>query len=155
MFCSYFSTKCINNRCIEYNEKKNLFNAGRHFVTFLLPHGAPKSLQQIIDEIVDAYSNLTMTSVHLLNKMENLKKLYQTGAYLKRSSSAESQTSKYHQLLISHAVEEKCSFELISHTLSITGSIKCMSQRESYFLYSINNSGFFVKQSDFNYYNYL
>lgn len=92
-FC--YSTKCIQNRCIEYNEKKNVFNAGRHFVTFLLPHGAPKTLRPIIEEITDAYSNLTMTSGQLLKKMERLKKLYQTGAYLDRSSMADSQTGHF------------------------------------------------------------
>lgn len=71
-----------------------MFNAGRHFVTFLLPHGAPKSLRPIIDEIIDAYSNLTMTSELLLRKMEKLKDLFRSGAYLNRTKNTSSEKSK-------------------------------------------------------------
>ncbi|XP_045185783.2 extracellular tyrosine-protein kinase PKDCC-like isoform X2 [Mercenaria mercenaria] len=80
-------TNCRQGRCIQCNEMKNLFNAGRHFVIFLLPHGAPVRLQPIIDGIVEGYTNLTMSSEELLKQMNKLVALYQSGWYLNRTNS--------------------------------------------------------------------
>lgn len=82
-------TQCLHGRCVQYNEKKNLFNAGRHFVTFLLPHGAPQRLQPIITNVVDGYSNLTMTSGQLLDQINKIVTLYQSGWYLDRTNSTQ------------------------------------------------------------------
>ncbi|KAK3597422.1 hypothetical protein CHS0354_040160 [Potamilus streckersoni] len=84
--------KCLNGRCSEFNEKKNLFNAGRHFTTFLLPHGAPLLLQPMIDRVIDGYSNLTMNSKELLSLMDKIVNLYKSGWYLNRTKPDDYQT---------------------------------------------------------------
>ncbi|XP_053388586.1 extracellular tyrosine-protein kinase PKDCC-like [Mercenaria mercenaria] len=90
-------TLCRRGRCVQYNEKKNLFNAGRHFVTFLLPHGAPRRLQPIIASVVEGYTNLTMSSEQLLKRMNKIVKLYRSGWYLNRTKSKK-YNSSYKQL---------------------------------------------------------
>lgn len=75
---------CEKGRCSSYNEKKNLFNGGRHFTTFLLPHGAPESLRPLVDRVVAGYSNLTLNSHQILRLMKKIKNLYMTGKYLNR-----------------------------------------------------------------------
>ena len=84
---SHFSTKCDDGRCVGYNEKTNIFNAARHFTTFLLPHGAPRTLQHKINALVSAYSNATWSSDQLLSVLSDVVDKYRTGAYLNRSHS--------------------------------------------------------------------
>lgn len=79
------STRCVHGKCIDFNEKKNIYNAGRLFVTFLLPHGAPQLLQPIVDKVVDGYNNLTLSSEQLLRLMNKITELYQSGWYLNRT----------------------------------------------------------------------
>ena len=88
------STRCVNNRCIEYNEKRNIFNAGRHFVTFLLPHGAPARFQPIIDKVIDGYNTLTMTSKQLLTSVTKIVDLYKLGRHLNRTTQEQIKTGK-------------------------------------------------------------
>ncbi|XP_064601711.1 extracellular tyrosine-protein kinase PKDCC-like [Liolophura sinensis] len=78
-------TPCASGRCIGYNEKKNVFNAGRHFTTFLLPHGAPKRLRPVIDKSVDGFGNVTMTTDQLLQQMDKIVNMYRSGVYLNRT----------------------------------------------------------------------
>lgn len=95
-----FSQKslCQHRRCVQYNEKRNLFNAGRHFVTILLPHGAPLRLQPIINSVMNGYTNLTMTSEELLSQMNKIVALYKSGWYLNRSKSASQRRLHYKKL---------------------------------------------------------
>ncbi|XP_062596964.1 extracellular tyrosine-protein kinase PKDCC-like [Saccostrea cucullata] len=75
---------CKEGTCLNYNEKKNLYNGGRHFTTFLLPHGAPESLRPLVDKVVEGYSNLTLNSHQIVQLMKKIKSLYVSGKYLKR-----------------------------------------------------------------------
>ena len=94
-FFTFRRSSCINNHCPYNNAIRNLYNAGRHFVTFLLPHGAPLLLQPIIDKVVDGYTNLTMPSKHLLKTLNKIKQLYQTGWYMNRTKPEDSATSMF------------------------------------------------------------
>lgn len=85
---------CLNSRCIGFNEKRNIFNGGRHFTTFLLPHGAPSKLETFINRVVDGYSNLTMNIRELLTLMEKIVLIYSTGSYLDRNKVDKNSTYK-------------------------------------------------------------
>lgn len=75
---------CLNSRCVGYNENRNIFNGGRHFTTFLLPHGAPERLKPLVNRVVHGYSNLTMNSRQLLSLMDKIVHMYSSGSYLQR-----------------------------------------------------------------------
>ena len=79
-----FRSNCDGGRCLGYNERKNIFNAARHFTTFLLPHGAPKSLRNEVDFIVSAYSNASVTSKELLSLLNGVVSDFKSGRYLPR-----------------------------------------------------------------------
>ena len=79
-----FRSDCNGGRCMGYNERKNIFNAARHFTTFLLPHGAPISLRKDVDFIVSAYSNATVTSKELLSLLNRVINDFKSGRYLRR-----------------------------------------------------------------------
>ena len=81
LFCR---TPCVEGRCQGFNEKKNVFNAARHFTTFLLPHGAPFNLRPDIDDIVVAYSNATLPAGQLLRMLDAVVDRYRNGDYLYR-----------------------------------------------------------------------
>ncbi len=76
---------CINGYCKGFNEKKNIFNAARHFTTFLLPHGAPPSVRPLIDVIVTSYANATMGAKGLLQDLHKVVDKYTSGEYLERT----------------------------------------------------------------------
>ncbi|XP_076100653.1 extracellular tyrosine-protein kinase PKDCC-like isoform X1 [Mytilus galloprovincialis] len=76
---------CQNLKCVGHNEKKNIFNAGRHFTTFLLPHGVPIGLQPLVDRVVHGYSNVTMNTKQLLHLMDKIVLMYGSGSYLNRT----------------------------------------------------------------------
>ncbi|KAL8580760.1 hypothetical protein ACOMHN_018432 [Nucella lapillus] len=80
---------CVEGRCKDYNEYRNMFNAGRHFTTFLLPHGAPATLRPLIDAVVSAYETCSLTTRQLTQRMDRIVHLYRSGAYLNRSLSAD------------------------------------------------------------------
>ncbi|KAK3092758.1 hypothetical protein FSP39_006941 [Pinctada imbricata] len=77
---------CRKYRCHGYNEKRNIFNGGRHFTTFLLPHGAPELLRPLVRTVVDAYSNVTMKPKQILAVLERIVLLYSEGKYLNRTT---------------------------------------------------------------------
>lgn len=77
--------KCVEGRCQGYNEYRNMFNAGRHFTTFLLPHGAPPGLRPLIDHVVSVYENCSLTSKELVTRMDKIVQMYKTGRYLNRT----------------------------------------------------------------------
>ncbi|KAK7487004.1 hypothetical protein BaRGS_00021674, partial [Batillaria attramentaria] len=77
--------KCQEGRCRGYNEYRNMFNAGRHFTTFLLPHGAPPGLRPLIDHVVSVYENCSLTTKELVSRMDKIVQLYKTGRYLNRT----------------------------------------------------------------------
>lgn len=115
-------SSCINNHCPYNNAIRNLYNAGRHFVTFLLPHGAPLLLQPIIDKVVDGYTNLTMPSKHLLKTLNKIKQLYQTGWYMNRTKPEDSAT-RYKQISnvdLPGMYDYRCRFSLSSAGCSVS-----------------------------------
>lgn len=107
---------CKEGKCINHNEKKNLFNGGRHFTTFLLPHGAPDSLRPLVDRVVEGYSNLTMNSGQILRLMKKIRNLYTSGKYLNR---ARQEFSKDYQLYPASDLPGKFDYRC---RLSLSGS---------------------------------
>lgn len=107
---------CKEGKCSNYNEMKNLFNGGRHFTTFLLPHGAPESLRPLVDRVVDGYSNLTLNSRQILRLMKKIKSLYISGKYLNRPIQ---QFSKDYQLYPASDLPGKFDYRC---RLSLSGS---------------------------------
>jgi len=95
-----FRTRCAHERCPEFNEKRNVYNAGRDFVTFLLPHGAPVLLQPLIARVVDGYTNLSMTAKQLLRTMTKIRDMYQSGWYMNRTKAEAPKTSKSATILL-------------------------------------------------------
>lgn len=75
-------TPCLNHHCYEYNEKWNIMSGGRHFVSFFLKHGAPRSLLPVVDQLSSVYENITGNTRKLLDLTETLAKLYINGSYL-------------------------------------------------------------------------
>ncbi|XP_013404599.1 extracellular tyrosine-protein kinase PKDCC [Lingula anatina] len=77
-------THCINQRCFGLNEKKNIFNAGRHFTTFILPHGVPKPLQAHVNDVIKGFSNATVNSAELSTMLDTLVHQFSSGFHLNR-----------------------------------------------------------------------
>lgn len=80
---------CFRGRCDGHNEKQNIYNAGRHFVSFLLPHGAPSTLRPPIDEIVAAFTNVSLDTGQLMSALENVQEMFISGKYLKRTGDSD------------------------------------------------------------------
>ena len=59
--------------------------ASHHFTSFLLPHGAPKMLRPLIDQLIDNFEKLTVNSRGLLKEITRIVDLYKAGAYLNRT----------------------------------------------------------------------
>ncbi|GAB6024487.1 hypothetical protein CHUAL_009642 [Chamberlinius hualienensis] len=74
--------RCVSGSCQGYNEKQNIYNAGRHFVSALFPHGAPTSLRSAVDEVVSGYVNVSWDTERLQRAVENLHNTFITGKYL-------------------------------------------------------------------------
>ena len=106
---------CVEGKCVGYNEQRNLFNAGRHFTTFLLPHGAPVLLRPTIDQLVEAYEQLTMDSGQLVDKLGKVVDMYTRGWYLNRSSSHQQKPGEMH-----------CVFLLLQHNTEPLYACLCM-----------------------------
>ncbi|XP_067136460.1 extracellular tyrosine-protein kinase PKDCC-like [Centruroides vittatus] len=75
------SVPCQKGICSGLNEKQNIIHAGRHFMSFILPHGVPGKLQPFVDKIVDAYSKGSWDSEKLLQKTEEVVYLFINGFY--------------------------------------------------------------------------
>ncbi|XP_014788337.1 extracellular tyrosine-protein kinase PKDCC [Octopus bimaculoides] len=86
---------CQNGHCVGLNEKKNIFNAGRHFIIFRLPYGAPPSLHPILYDVVSGFTNLTMNADRLLEQMQKAVHLYKTGHYLNRTEPVKTEYKEY------------------------------------------------------------
>ncbi|PVD25591.1 hypothetical protein C0Q70_13249 [Pomacea canaliculata] len=84
---------CVEGRCQGYNEYRNMFNAGRHFTTFLLPHGAPPALRPLISDVVGTFENCSLTTRELVTWMDKVVHLYKTGRYLNRTAAKDFETS--------------------------------------------------------------
>lgn len=115
-------SRCLYNRCPYNNAVRNLYNAGRHFVTFLLPHGAPQLLQPITEQVVDGYTNLNMSSKALLKALNKLVHLYQTGWYMNRTKSEDSLTRYKHvtNADLPGLFDYRCRFSLSSAGCSVS-----------------------------------
>lgn len=77
---------CVQGLCKGYNEMQNIAKAGRHFTTFLLPHGAPENLKSHIEDLVTAYNTLKWDSRRILEHTEKIANLFTSGKYLERSA---------------------------------------------------------------------
>ncbi|KAI0236607.1 Extracellular tyrosine-protein kinase PKDCC [Lamellibrachia satsuma] len=89
-------SECRRGHCAGLNEKKNTYNAARHFMQLLLPHGAPASLRPLVDILVDNFSSVTMTTQELLKSITKIVELYRSGSYVKRAP--RKQISAYHEI---------------------------------------------------------
>lgn len=72
---------CVNGYCKQYNEKLNILNAGRHFIDYILPHGAPTKFSPMIEQIVKAFKDASWTTAKILKEVEHLTDLYIKGMY--------------------------------------------------------------------------
>ena len=63
---------------------RNIANAGRHFVTFLLAPGTPQSLRPLVNQIVNGFSGATLRIDQLLDLMVQLVRRFSDGSYLER-----------------------------------------------------------------------
>uniref|UniRef100_A0A915JV55 Uncharacterized protein n=1 Tax=Romanomermis culicivorax TaxID=13658 RepID=A0A915JV55_ROMCU len=75
------SLKCINSRCSGFNERKNVFNAAKHFTTFLLPYGAPDTLKNRVEELIAKFQNQVSSDI-LLEEVIRLKDSFAKGLYM-------------------------------------------------------------------------
>jgi protein kinase domain-containing protein len=69
-------------RCDGLNELKNIANAGRQFVSFLLAPGSPGMLRPLVDEIVDGYGDGRSRTDRMLRLFDRLVGSYASGQYL-------------------------------------------------------------------------
>uniref|UniRef100_UPI00358E7545 extracellular tyrosine-protein kinase PKDCC isoform X2 n=1 Tax=Myxine glutinosa TaxID=7769 RepID=UPI00358E7545 len=78
-----FSLPCSlpRGRCLGLNERRNLYNAHRYFLTYLLPHSAPSTLRPALDEIVNATGELRWSSDKTFQRMACVLHSYQNGWY--------------------------------------------------------------------------
>lgn len=119
------SLECVGGSCRGYNEKQNIVKAGRHFTTFLLPHGAPTSLRPLIDQIVAAYNTVAWDSQQIVNRTEKLVQLYTSGQYLQRKEAGGRVKSKEYRRFASSdlpgAYDYRCHLSLSGNgcTLSV------------------------------------
>ncbi|GAB1605112.1 extracellular tyrosine-protein kinase PKDCC-like [Argonauta hians] len=86
---------CEKGHCVGLNEKKNIYNAGRHFIMFRLPYGAPPSLHPLLQDIVSGFTNLTMDADMLLHRMQQAVHMYKTGRYLNRTYPIKTEYKEY------------------------------------------------------------
>lgn len=113
-------TSCTHRRCVEYNEKRNIFNAGRHFVTFLLPHGAPARLRPFISDVVSAYSDLTLTCKQLLDLMIKVTELYKSGWYMNRTTEQTPAYTRLNDIDLPGLHDYQCRYSLSVNDCTIT-----------------------------------
>jgi len=82
---SNVSLACKNKMCSGANELRNIYNAARHFTTFLLPYGVPYQLQPQVDQLVDAFQHQSLPAYQLKQSAENLVRQYASGSYLREN----------------------------------------------------------------------
>ncbi|XP_014681490.1 PREDICTED: extracellular tyrosine-protein kinase PKDCC-like isoform X2 [Priapulus caudatus] len=78
--------KCINHCCSEFNERRNIMNGGRQFVSFFLEHGVPRSLLPLVMKLSSIYTNVTGNTRQLSEVTETLAHMYINGSYLDYST---------------------------------------------------------------------
>ena len=84
-FCYFlYSVKCLEGRCEGFNERKNAFNAGRHFANVLLSAGAPESLKHRLEVVKAAFLHAAWHADQLLQHLETIVHDYVSGNYLMR-----------------------------------------------------------------------
>lgn len=82
LFLCNYRTQCVNHKCLNYNEKVNIYNTGREFTTFLLPNGCPSGLSQLVDTIVEGFKHASINSEDLLKLMTQVVDKFRSGQYL-------------------------------------------------------------------------
>nr|XP_015906840.1 extracellular tyrosine-protein kinase PKDCC isoform X2 [Parasteatoda tepidariorum] len=80
-FNSSICIPCVNNVCQGFNEKLNIIKTGRHFIKYILPHGAPKNLKSIAHKISTAFEFASWDADFILKQMENLVTIFKSGVY--------------------------------------------------------------------------
>ncbi|XP_072423940.1 extracellular tyrosine-protein kinase PKDCC-like [Chiloscyllium punctatum] len=75
-----FSLRCAaDGKCHKINEKRNLYNAFRFFLTYLLPYGAPSTLRPLLWKIMNATGDLQYGINETLEAFEEVLYLYKSG----------------------------------------------------------------------------
>ncbi|ELT95075.1 hypothetical protein CAPTEDRAFT_134027 [Capitella teleta] len=87
------SVTCVNGRCAGFNQRKNIFNAGRYFTSLLLAPGTPQHLEQRVAEVVAAFSHATWEAERLLQHLASIVDDYSSGAYMQRRQPDDHATS--------------------------------------------------------------
>lgn len=65
---------CVNRACIGYNEKQNVINLYRHFVSLFLPINVPDVVRQDVKLLLSAYLTSNWSSKIVLKQAELLYK---------------------------------------------------------------------------------
>nr|XP_019940788.1 PREDICTED: extracellular tyrosine-protein kinase PKDCC [Paralichthys olivaceus] len=68
--------------CEGLNEKRNIYNAYRYFLTYLLPHQAPPGLTHLVDHIMNSTGELKADINQTLEAFEHILLLYKSGLHL-------------------------------------------------------------------------
>lgn len=77
-----FTLPCVHGVCQGLNQKRNLYNAYRYFLTYLLPHQAPPRLTHLVDHIMNSTGELKADINETLEAFEELLSQYQSGGHL-------------------------------------------------------------------------
>ena len=76
--------RCTGGKCHRWHDAKNTRNAGIHFVSVLLPHGAPDFLKPLATEIINNFTAATWRTEENHGLVERLVKDFASGVYLAR-----------------------------------------------------------------------
>nr|CAD7199433.1 unnamed protein product [Timema douglasi] len=74
---------CVRSRCAGYNERLNIWHAGRHFVRLFLPLSAPASLEPHVQELIQAYNQPDFWDTQrILSATHSLVSHFVSGSYM-------------------------------------------------------------------------
>ncbi|XP_067224012.1 extracellular tyrosine-protein kinase PKDCC [Chanodichthys erythropterus] len=78
-----FTLRCSPSRiCEGLNEMRNLYNAYRYFLTYLLPHQSPPLLKPLIHQIMNSTGDLKQSINETLAAFEEVLHTYKSGMHL-------------------------------------------------------------------------
>ncbi|XP_078000617.1 extracellular tyrosine-protein kinase PKDCC-like [Glandiceps talaboti] len=73
---------CVNKRCDGFNEKLNIYNTYKFFLSYLLPFEVPGSIQPMVDEVLNKTGSFEWNAATLRYEMEKILEFYKSGEYL-------------------------------------------------------------------------
>ena len=95
LFIFLYRLGCVQGFCKNHNEFHNILKTAHHFISFILPHGAPKMLRPLIDKVIKHFDEMKINSAGLLEELNNIVNLYKAGEYLYRGPQATGKATFY------------------------------------------------------------